>query len=563
MNETSPISAAAPVQKVSGHSRRFPFRYARLALAVSLIYAVFFVGISWIQGRVSVEKLPNMVLLSILFGTLLTAYFAFLEAKAMKQLGIPFDNGQGVPDTRQKRTVPLAMNFEEALAKVESALFLPGVSVEKRDPAGVFMARTAQTWKGCEYLTVTVSGRNPVEVTVESRPRFNFFKLKIDYGKNWENVETIRARLLGGETQKLEMSTGSAGLSRLPPPKFFEVGAWQRLLPVEFFYAFAVWGISRRALALEDSSAFVPALMLVTLPLTGALLELRGYGKFRRASREGPRVIEQETMEAILNNSFPLLFMLGMLMRPELPLWSGENVVMLLLAGVFGYIFVSRSIERGRERARRDAIAKERETAELQRQLAEAKLAALSAQIEPHFLFNTLASIQYLTRHDADKAHAMVSDLIRYLRLVLPRMKQTTARLTDELELVRAYLSIMQIRMGPRLAFRVDDAAALAGRQIPTMVLITLVENAIKHGLERKSEGGEILVHADTAEGTLRIQVADTGGGFSTASSGTGIGLANVRERLRTLYGERGQLALAANEPSGVVATVSIPLERT
>ena len=146
----------------------------------------------------------------------------------------------------------------------------------------------------------------------------------------------------------------------------------------------------------------------------------------------------------------------------------------------------------------------------LERQLAEAKLVALSAQIEPHFLFNTLASIQYLIGNDASKAAEMTSDLIRYLRLALPRMRQSTARRTDELDLVRAYLGIMQIRMGTRLQFAIESPDDLGDVQIPTMALITLVENAIKHGLEQKSDGGVInvtVVRDPSDARNLRIEV--------------------------------------------------------
>jgi LytS/YehU family sensor histidine kinase len=208
------------------------------------------------------------------------------------------------------------------------------------------------------------------------------------------------------------------------------------------------------------------------------------------------------------------------------------------------------------------ALRAARDKSDLERQLSEAKLIALSALIEPHFLFNTLATIQYLIRNDTNKAGEMTSDLIRYLRLALPRMKQATARLADDLDLVRAYLGIMQIRMGARLRFMIDSPGDLGDVHIPTMTLITLVENAIKHGLEQKPGGGMINLTVDRDikdPRNLRLEVADTGGGFSTAASGTGIGLANIRERLNTLYGNRAQLELEANQPSGVKAILVIP----
>jgi len=467
-----------------------------------------------------------------------------------------------VPKTTQKREVLLPMGFDAAVSRVEAALLVPGIAIELHDPAGgLFLARTGQTWKGYgEKLRVTLVGEHPVRVTLESRPRMNILGLKVDCGKNWENVEAIQTRLLHDSAGAMPPMP-AARMCAAQPPKFLEAGAWERLLSALLVYGFALYGIVRRAIDISDSSQQAAALMLSTLPLAGAAFELWAYGKFRRMVQAGERVNEQEAIEAMLSNGFPVLFVLGLLMRPQLPLWAMENLIAIAFAGVFGYLGISRTLERSREQAQREAVAKQREKAELQRQLAEAKLAALSAQIEPHFLFNTLASIQYLTRNDADKAHTMVSDLIRYLRLALPRMKQSTARLDDELQLVEAYLSIMQIRMGARLRFKIESPGLLADRQIPTMVLITLVENAIKHGLERQADGGVIEVGVGAEAGHLILTVADTGGGFSTAASGTGIGLANVRERLRTLYGQHGQLELAPNHPSGVRATVTIPME--
>jgi two-component sensor histidine kinase len=560
MNESSPHAVVAPSRR-----RRFPFRYVRLALALSLIYGAMFIGINALQGRFTVAKLPTFALVSGVFGVFMTLFFVMLEARAMKRLGIPLDNGEGVPKSIQRREILLPISHSDAVARVEAALFVSGIVIERRDPeGGVFEAITGQTWKGYgEKLRISLAGQHPVQVTVESRPRLNVLGLKIDYGKGWENVEAIQSRLLREPSQGPEASdSGLGGLCLAEPPKFFEVGAWQRLLPVQFFYVLALFDLARRISLLPESTPQLAAMLLVTLPVAGIVLELWGYAKFRSVARDGPRIPEQETMEAMLNNSFPVLFALGLMLRPQLPVWAAENIIAILFAGIFVYFGVRRTIERGRERVQRLALAVEREKFELQRQLAEAKLVALSAQIEPHFLFNTLASIQYLIRHDADKAHALTSDLIRYLRLALPRMKQATAPLADELQLVKAYLAIMQIRMGSRLRFNVDEEMAMPAYPIPTMVLITLVENAIKHGLERKPDGGEISVTVKTVSNNLEMTVADTGGGFSTAASGTGIGLANIRERLKTLYGERGQLELAVNEPCGVKATITIPMEK-
>ena len=187
--------------------------------------------------------------------------------------------------------------------------------------------------------------------------------------------------------------------------------------------------------------------------------------------------------------------------------------------------------------------------------------------MEPHFLYNTLANVQALNEVDPPAANQMVGHLIQYLRASLPKMRESTSTVGQELELVRAYLNILQMRMGPRLEFGIlapDDVLACA---FPPMMLPSLVENAIKHGLEPLREGGRIDVVVDRVLGshgeTLRVSVRDTGKGLSDApiQAGGGVGLSNLRERLMALYGTRGRFTLTSNEPQGVVASIEVPLQ--
>jgi two-component sensor histidine kinase len=339
-----------------------------------------------------------------------------------------------------------------------------------------------------------------------------------------------------------------------------QTGAWQRLAWMFFAVTFATsiyvvitWLIG---------SVSKLRLIIVGVTLTVVIcLELFAFLRFRHLVRDGRRSESQQQVEAGLQ-WLPMLSVATISMKPEQSWDSADNLFVIALA--ISLLLLSWRTVR-KQAAIRVATEVAREKAELERQLSEAKLVALSAQIEPHFLFNTLASIQYLIRNDTNKAGEMTSDLIRYLRLALPRMKEATARLTDELDLVRAYLGIMQIRMGSRLQFTIDSPNDLSDVQIPTMTLITLVENAIKHGLEQKPNGGAINLAAsrDAYDPlNLRLEVADTGGGFSTAASGTGIGLANIRERLNTLYGTAARLELEANQPSGVKAILIFPIEK-
>lgn len=223
---------------------------------------------------------------------------------------------------------------------------------------------------------------------------------------------------------------------------------------------------------------------------------------------------------------------------------------------------ITRAITRRVAEHRRGEKEVVRDTASA-RELSEAKLSLLNAQVEPHFLYNTLASAQLLTRSDPERADAMLGHLIAYLRRSLPRTLQGQSTLGEELERANAYLEILKIRMGPRLSTQVDVPEALHALPFPSMMLQTLVENAIKHGLESKPGGGTVWIRAITGNRELSVTVADDGRGFNAESSGTGIGLKNVRERLRLAYGNAARFSIAANFPAGVAATITLPTDKT
>ncbi len=177
----------------------------------------------------------------------------------------------------------------------------------------------------------------------------------------------------------------------------------------------------------------------------------------------------------------------------------------------------------------------------LKRQLAEAQLKMMQAQVEPHFLFNTLASVDYLIETDPARASRMQKNLIQYLRAALPQMREGSSTLEREILQCRSYLEILKVRMDERLQFSINVPQGLLTASFPPMMLLTLVENAIKHGLEPKPDGGTLSLSAIVADGRLRVAVADSGLGFGVAQrGGTGVGLANVRERLAALYGAAG-----------------------
>ena len=232
--------------------------------------------------------------------------------------------------------------------------------------------------------------------------------------------------------------------------------------------------------------------------------------------------------------------------------------IMLIIAKV--YIGRSR-----RALAFADLKNQEAEISNVNRQVTEARLQALQAQVEPHFLYNTLANVQALTEVDPPAANQMVGHLIQYLRASLPKMRETSSTVGQEIERVRAYLNILRMRMGERLEFGIDVPEDLLTAPFPPMMLPSLVENAIKHGLEPQREGGRIDVvfaRMFTADGDrIRLQVKDTGRGLSDAptQAGGGVGLSNLRERLAALYGEKAKFTIESNDPKGVVATIELP----
>lgn len=219
---------------------------------------------------------------------------------------------------------------------------------------------------------------------------------------------------------------------------------------------------------------------------------------------------------------------------------------------------ITRAISRRvADRRRGEQVAASQTATE--KELTVARLNLLHAQVEPHFLYNTLASAQLLTRSDPARAEEMLGHLIQYLRHSLPRTEDEASTLGAELERALAYLEIMKVRMGSRLSVQVDVPEPLRATPLPPMMLQTLVENAIKHGLEPRTGGGTIWIRARQADGQVAITVADDGEGLTAKTGGTGIGLKNVRERLRLMHGTDAALAVVANFPAGVAATITLP----
>ena len=231
---------------------------------------------------------------------------------------------------------------------------------------------------------------------------------------------------------------------------------------------------------------------------------------------------------------------------------------MLISAGVKTLAGAKRKAELQAKEATEQA-----DVASLERRLLEARMATLQAQVEPHFLFNTLALIGQLIETDPPQAAKIHQNLIDYLRATLPQMRGSGGgTLGRQVQLSRAYLSIMQARMKERLAISFEIPDYLEHAPVPPMMLLILIENSIKHGLEPKIEGGRIDVSAELIDGDVHVRVRDNGVGFNMHSD-EGVGLSNVRERLRMLYGNRAELVIEAPLDGGAQVTIRLPYENT
>ena len=194
-------------------------------------------------------------------------------------------------------------------------------------------------------------------------------------------------------------------------------------------------------------------------------------------------------------------------------------------------------------------------------------LQVLQEQVEPHFLFNTLAAVDYLIETEPPRASRMQKALITYLRGAVPQMRQESSTLGRELRLIKSYLELIKMRIEDRLEVEIAVPEGLESAEFPPMMLQSLVENAIKHGIEPKPEGGKVRVSAGIHNAQLWVEVSDTGVGVPDGdlldgpTSGTGIGLHNIRERLAVLYPGKSRIMLKSDPATGTVVRISVPYQ--
>ncbi|WLD58881.1 histidine kinase [Salinispirillum sp. LH 10-3-1] len=236
--------------------------------------------------------------------------------------------------------------------------------------------------------------------------------------------------------------------------------------------------------------------------------------------------------------------------------WIGNLVFSFAICLAVYYFFYTRY---RMQCLRAEVLERQAQAADRERLLVQSQLQVLQSQIEPHFLFNTLANVQGLVDIEPTKAKQMIAALTQMLRANLQRTRATSTTLIEEFEIARCYLDIQSIRMGERLTYQLDLPETLQNCVVPPMLLQPLVENAITHGFERSTGPGQVVIRAKAQDQQLCLSVQDDGLGFVTGNAGSGVGLTNVRERLQSLYGDDASLTLTALAPHGVLAEIRLP----
>ena len=279
-----------------------------------------------------------------------------------------------------------------------------------------------------------------------------------------------------------------------------------------------------------------------------------------------PRWVAQVVAVALVAPIATFLVYLPSIGFPGFPrLHEGYVMGYTIITGsalVIGPLLALGALYRERDaQARSAALHFELERSTLEKQALDARLKLLHAQVEPHFLFNTLANVQALVESGSPQAGPVLRSLIAYLRAAMPRLQEVSTTLGAEAALVRAYLELMQMRMPDRLTYRIDIPDALGSIRFPPMALLTLIENAVRHGIDPSEDGGRIEVGArrDPDDGRIRVSVLDTGVGIHDSAE-TGTGLANLRERLQAFFGPGAALELHEVAPHGVRAEIAFAL---
>jgi hypothetical protein len=315
-----------------------------------------------------------------------------------------------------------------------------------------------------------------------------------------------------------------------------------------------------------------PTLVVIARTMLVGVGALLGFGLFERWPRRLPRWLARSVLQLVaIVVSIPISVVIGYALTTGGDPQFDQNekratgAGMLMVTGLLfaPWIAVGAMLKQRDAFAREQAFAFELERSRLERNALDAKLRLLQAQIEPHFLFNTLANIQALVDTGSPQASRVLTSLIAYLRAAVPRMHEPASVLGQEIDLVRAYLELMQMRMPDRLDVAIHIEPAARSISCPAMTVLTLVENAVRHGIDPSEIGGRIDVDVWLRDGRCIIRVVDTGVGLQVAGGGLGTGLSTLRERLQLTFGEEASLQLTEVQPHGVCAELNIPARQT
>jgi sensor histidine kinase YesM len=350
----------------------------------------------------------------------------------------------------------------------------------------------------------------------------------------------------------------------LPPPLTGRIYSWRRVRVV-LASTFAL------SLLLLGGWKGTWGELVLRLALMG-LVQLGVFGLFERWPRRLPKwlarwVLQLVAVAAVVPVSMAFIYTLTTLgdavhWTHDKQRLSGYGLLTFISILVGPWIAMSALYRHVSGHAQRQALAFDLVRSQYERNAAETRLRLLHAQVEPHFLFNTLANVRELVDSGSPQASGVLDSLIAYLRAAVPRLHERDATLGQELQLVRAYLELMHMRMPDRLQFSIeadDDAAAV---RCPPTTLLTLVENAVRHGIDPGEEGGRIDVRVTVRDGRCLVRVCDTGVGLQATSSSLGTGLTTLRERLQLVFAGDADLRLSSIEPHGVCAEAEFPAQR-
>ena len=343
-----------------------------------------------------------------------------------------------------------------------------------------------------------------------------------------------------------------------------------------YFHHLLAW---RRVRVMLATCLFISLLMSITWKATYAILVTRlliagfivlaTFTLFERWPAQLPRQIARWVLQVVgVAIAVPIAVAITYALTTlgEQPVWfmnatrmSGYNVMTGLGVLIVPWVAISALFKKISGEAQRQALAFELERSEYERNALSARLHLLQAQVEPHFLFNTLANVRELVDAQSPQASSVLASLIAYLRAAVPRLHDPATTLHQELDLVRAYLEVMHMRMPDRLQFLLHADDSVLALNCPTMTLLTLAENAVRHGIDPSEEGGRIEVRVHMLNGRCRAQVIDTGVGLKSTNAGLGTGLSNLRERLQLAFAGDAGLRLLPIQPQRVWGEVEFP----